>query len=195
MPYFGIFYPDFIIVSRILQVNSRSSHTRKFYLPHENRETSPPFLCTTHEASSPAHTKCVPSRARSAVHRAGVLLRSAARWTRDVASAVHRAGHLLRSVRMVDAGGGFCRSAALRLPSVLTFTHPRHRPEISLPRTRSVFHHTMGFHRSVARRTREHAKRVSSRRMHSPFYTRAGRERSLPPFAAVLADTRKNICV
>ena len=208
MPYFGIFYTDFIIVSRILQVNSRSSHTRKFYLPHENRETSPPFLCTTHEASSPVHTKCVPSRARSAIHRAGVLLRSVARRTRDHAkrvssrarsavhragvllrsavrrtrehakrvssrrmhspfytragrerarppfrarSAIRRAGHLLRSVRMVDAGGGFCRSAALRLPSVLTFTHPRHRHEISLPRTRSVIHHTMGFHRSAVR--------------------------------------------
>ena len=50
------------------------------------------------------------------------------------------------------------------------------RGRVCLPfRARSAICRAMGFHRSAARRTREHAQRVSSRRMHSPFYTRAGR--------------------
>ena len=66
------------------------------------------------------------------------------------------------------------------------------------PRTRSVFHragrflHSTragDFLRSVAGRTREHAKRVSSRRNLSPFYTCTGRERSLSPFRGPLLLT------
>ena len=63
-------------------------------------------------------------------------------------------------------------------PSRGLFTHTKGVPS----RARSAIRRAGGFIRSVARRTREHAKRVSSRRMHSPFYTRAGRERTLSPF-------------
>ena len=78
---------------------------------------------------------------------------------------------------------GHGRRASFTTPWVFTVLWRAGRERSRLPfRARSAIHRAVGFIRSAARRTREHAKRVSSRRMHSPFYTRAGRGRGILPF-------------
>ena len=195
------------------------------------------------------NTQCLSSRTRSVFHRGrrasftapGAFSVLETEWTREGMPTVP--GTKCHSSRRgfspfcsaPDAGGRACRSGhgvPFVAPWVFTVLQRAGRERSCPPfRARSAIRRAMGFHRSVARRTREgapavpgtechsscrgsspsggapdagaraacfiapdafsvlytrrtreHAKRVSSHRMHSPFYTRAGRERARPPF-------------
>ena len=83
-------------------------------------------------------------------------------------SAFHRAGGFLCSVTGWTREGAYFRSVAFSCRTRSVFH-----------RTRSVFHRAGHFFRAVAGWTREHTKCVPSRREFFPFYTRAGRGRTL----------------
>ena len=104
-----------------------------------------------------SHTRRVFHRGRRASFVApgvcSVLWRAGRGSTRSV---FHRAGCILRSIHAPDARGRFLRSAAFNIHNT-PFKSLRMLKVFSVywARTQNVFHHTVGFHRSVARRTRE----------------------------------------
>ena len=141
----------------------------------------------THELCSIAHTQCVSSRAQSAFHRAGGFLCSVTGWTREGAyfrsvafscrtrSVFHRTGHFFRAVAgwtWEDMPTVLWRSL---FRGFLIFRFEKILCSIYALDARA--HEVCSF---------AHAKRVSSRREFSSFYTRAGRERTHLPFYGFL---------
>ena len=110
----------------------------------------------TRSAFHRAHGVCSIADAERLSPRRGLFpfwKRSGRGSTRSV---FHRAGCILRSIHAPDARGRFLRSAAFNIHNT-PFKSLRMLKVFSVywARTQNVFHHTVGFHRSVARRTRE----------------------------------------
>ena len=106
----------------------------------------------TRSAFHRAHGVCSIADAERLSPRRGLFpfwKRSGRGSTRSV---FHRAGCILRSIHAPDARGRFLRSAAFNIHNT-PFKSLRMLKVFSVywARTQNVFHHTVGFHRSVAR--------------------------------------------
>ena len=108
------------------------------------------------------HAKRVSSRTQSVFHRAGGFFRSGNGV--DAGGDAYRSGHgvpfiapgAVSVLRLSGRGRRFAPFCGLFLLAIYkhTVSFIAHTECVS-SRTQNVFHHTVGFHRSVARRTRE----------------------------------------